>query len=207
MTIEEMRNNVIIIIQVPLKRKIIPIDERENFFDDEDFYSAGSFGTFNKSLISSHTVNVEDAIVKVGPSRGDFVEINDLEIERDPRFPVRVTLQFYKTTDNGIIDEGVMKTIAKQIEDSRKNADFIGSLVIGGITDRPTEHIKVAHWWNNWWLTYRNMFPKYTEEEAKRKVFADGRFANSSMSQVHEKVLEILGASTTKPKTVPWLFG
>jgi hypothetical protein len=37
--------------------------------------------------------DVEDAIVKVGEAEGRYEEVGGLEIERDPQFPVRVTLQ------------------------------------------------------------------------------------------------------------------
>lgn len=110
--------------------------------------------------------NVEDAIVKVCKSEGRFSNPSLCgPIERDPRFPVRVTLQYYKCTDNGVINENDVNTIAKQISNSRKNADFVGSLVVGGNTGRPTEHnvhqpqLYIPMWWDAFWLTYKNVVP------------------------------------------------
>jgi len=154
--------------------------------------------------VSSNEVNVEDAVINVGDAQGNFIEIGNREIERDPNYPIRVTLQFYKTTDNGIINQDVVETIAKQIESSRKNADYIGSLVIGPVSNRPTEHIsvpKIPFWWRDFWLTYRNLFPQFTEEQAKMKVFEGGRFENSTMNEAQDRILAILGHNE---KPVSW---
>jgi hypothetical protein len=35
---------------------------------------------------------MEDAVIKVGKTEGDFLELNNLDIERDDRFPIRLTL-------------------------------------------------------------------------------------------------------------------
>lgn len=154
--------------------------------------------------LEDEVADVEDAIVKVGESEGAFKEINNLEIERDHRFPVRVTLQFYKSTANGVADEASMRTIAKQIESSRKFADNIGSLVVGGRTDRPTEHdthptplIYVPAWWNTFWLTYGRTFNGLSEEVAKQVVFTQGgqtKWASSTMQGSQHEVLTKLRA-------------
>jgi hypothetical protein len=41
--------------------------------------------------------DVEDAIVSVGEAEGPFDEVDGIAIERDPQFPVRVTLQVHTT--------------------------------------------------------------------------------------------------------------
>ncbi len=41
--------------------------------------------------------DVEDAIVSVGEAEGPFDEVDGIAIERDPQFPVRVTLQVHST--------------------------------------------------------------------------------------------------------------
>ena len=41
--------------------------------------------------------DVEDAIVSVGEAESPFDEVDDIAIERDPQFPVRVTLQVHTT--------------------------------------------------------------------------------------------------------------
>lgn len=50
---------------------------------------------------SSHSVDVEPAIIEVGPPAGDFPSLKDKDYQRDERFPVRYTVQWYKSTSNG----------------------------------------------------------------------------------------------------------
>merc|ERR1712130_535329 len=71
--------------------------------------------------------------------RGILETKKDYNLQRDQRFPVRVTLQYYKATDNGAINEEIMDDIVKQLEASQKQADFMGSLVTEYDTNRPTE--------------------------------------------------------------------
>jgi hypothetical protein len=135
MSEEEKQQNMLLIIQVPLKKK-------------QPLMRGGSWGMPPPCPPASGapprrvlpTSNVENAVIKVGKSEGEFEEIKGLEIERDPQFPVRVTVQFYKATDNGVMNEENMKEITQQIESSKKFADHVGSLVVDGKTNRPTEH-------------------------------------------------------------------
>jgi hypothetical protein len=96
MTAEEKQNNMVAIIQVPLKRKGPEDDwssdgcEDECEGDDDDCSSASD-------------CDVEDAIIKVGESEGEFQEIGGLDIERDTRFPVRVTLQVWPQPSLAIV--------------------------------------------------------------------------------------------------------
>jgi hypothetical protein len=51
-----------------------------------------------------------------------------------------------------------MKTIHQQLTEARKYADCIGSLNVGGVTERPTEPklaavINPPPWWSDFWLT------------------------------------------------------
>ena len=57
--------------------------------------------------------DMEDAVIKVGDSEGEFIELNKIDIERDVRFPVRITLQFYKASGDGKITNEIMAEIAK----------------------------------------------------------------------------------------------
>ncbi len=112
-----------------------------------------------------------------------------------------------------MIDEDAVQTIAKQMEASRKNADFVGSLVVGGHTGRPTEHTKKPvtvvvppPWWPAFWLTYQHTFRQYTEEEAKALVFKEGRFTRSTLDEAKPSVLALLGGGTPQrnpPTTLP----
>jgi len=94
-----------------------------------------------------------------------------------------------------------MRTIAAQIESSRKFADNIGSLVVGGRTDRPTEHsapspaaqpIFVPAWWSTFWLTYGRTLPQLNEEQAKMLAFGHGGAAKWGQSTMQGSQHEVL---------------
>ena len=76
--------------------------------------------------------------------RGLLDEDKDYVLERDERYPVRVTLQYYKATDNGAVNREIMDDIVKQLEASQKQADFMGSLVTEYDPNRPTEWVDEA---------------------------------------------------------------
>jgi len=102
--------------------------------------------------------DVENAVIGHGAVEGPFTEIAGLDIERDPAFPIRVTVQFYKATSNGVVSEKDMQEISRQIEKVYTQADYVGSLVVGGYTGRPTEYIgdkiQPPDWWAKFWKRY-----------------------------------------------------
>ena len=146
--------NMVLLIQVPLKQKA---PARGMF--------GGAFGeglaptTASSMDAKSRSSDVEAAVIGHGEVEGPFTEIAGLDIERDERFPVRVTVQFYKATSNGIVSEKDMKEIASQIEKVYANATYVGSLVTGGETGRPTEYFGATkteppQWWDAFWTHY-----------------------------------------------------
>jgi hypothetical protein len=82
-----------------------------------------------------------------------------LAIERDARFPIRVTVQFYKATSNGVVSAGNIDAIAEQISRVYREAHYVGSLVVSGDTGRPTEYHGLTQqppgWWNDFWRRYQ----------------------------------------------------
>ncbi len=206
MSQEEKQQNMLLIIQVPLKQKA-RVFEAENSVKLKKMSLASAPSSARRK--EKKESNVEDAIISIGESEGEFNEVNNLEIERDENYPVRVTMQFYKATDNGVVNEQNIKQISEQIQGARKNADFIGSLVVAGTTNRPTEpnlpsrttnNYIVPPWWTEFWLVYGPIFPQYTEQRAKDKVFSGGRYSNSSMNDVREQIIDILGAESDPNK-------
>ena len=66
--------------------------------------------------------------------------MNGLRLERDPAFPVRVTVQFYRATSNGVVSERSLAEVKKMIDRVYADADYVGSLVVpSGDRRRPTE--------------------------------------------------------------------
>ncbi len=143
--------NMVLLIQVPLKQHE---PTRGVFFGDALEEAAAP------SLALKADGDVEAAVIGHGAVEGPFTEIDNLAIERDPRFPIRVTVQFYKATSNGIVTEADMEAIAQQIERVYDEGDYVGSLVVDGGTDRPTEYDgpkdEPHGWWEGFWNRFEN---------------------------------------------------
>ncbi|RUS13950.1 hypothetical protein BC938DRAFT_477598, partial [Jimgerdemannia flammicorona] len=166
MTQEEKQNNAIVVIQVPLKQSfttgLFGTGTSSSFsfgttaatpaFNtysspafDQPSTTRSSFGCGGFGLTAAK-VDVENAIVKLGTDEGPFPTLHGRQsIERDDRYPVRVTLQWYKVTSNGLVDDAVLREIAGQMADARSKGDFWGSLVVdkqnwfSRFQQRPTE--------------------------------------------------------------------
>lgn len=145
--------NLVLLIQVPLKQKRPKVYPPPPTSPAPPTTAAPGAGGARRGS------DVEDAVVGHGKVDGPFTEIDDLEIARDPDYPVRVTVQFYKATSNGVVDEADMTDIARQIERVYAEADFVGSLVTEGDTGRPTEHggpkFQPPRWWADFWARHR----------------------------------------------------
>ncbi len=154
---EEEGLNMVMLIQVPLKQK-------------QPFYNSdGASGSVALEAVpapaaaaplSQRQSNVEAAVISHGPVEGPFTEIDDLAIERDPNFPIRVTVQFYKATSNGVVSEKDLAEIDEQIKRIYDDADYVGSLVTDGRRGRPTEyegeHQEPEDWWEQFWQHSEN---------------------------------------------------
>ncbi len=132
--------NLLMLIQVPLKVK-----------RPRRSWGAGGLGGMaaeaapmaapvpKKSARRRGGSDVEAAVLGHGKTEGPYTELDGLTIERDPRFPVRVTVQFYQATSNGVVSAQNMEGFAKQIKKVYSSGDYVGSLVVPGDTGRPTE--------------------------------------------------------------------
>lgn len=126
LTRQEEANRKLLIIQIPLK-----VAPRQMRFDDVYLESCCMERSVTKSCI-------DDAQIKIGKEGGDFTGLKDLTIERDERYPIRVTTQIYKVTDNGTIDREQMEKIAAEIKKEEAIGQNGSSLVLEQ-TQRPTE--------------------------------------------------------------------
>ena len=152
--------NMVMLIQVPLKQK-------QPFLPAAPMADAAVLESAELSLPRS---NVEAAVIGHGDVEGPFTEIDNLDIERDPDFPIRVTVQFYKATSNGVVSADDMREIHEQIQKVYDNADYVGSLVLDGRQNRPTEydgeHTQPDDWWERFWGHSRERLDM-SEEEAR----------------------------------------
>lgn len=151
--VEDRGLNMVLLIQVPLKQKQpMPLSQPEAMEDS----AVGASAPTAKAQRS----NVEAAVIGHGEVEGPFTEIDNLAIERDPRFPVRVTVQFYKATSNGAVSQADIKHINQQIARVYDDADYVGSLVVEGDTSRPTEYDgskqEPSNWWQEFWKRHRS---------------------------------------------------
>ncbi|MCA9776770.1 MAG: hypothetical protein KC800_08645 [Candidatus Eremiobacteraeota bacterium] len=141
--------NMVLLIQVPLKQR------NPMRFPAGEMYCCDDGVVVNSAQRST----VENAVIGHGEVEGRFTEVDGLEIERDDRFPVRVTVQFYKATDNGVVSKEDISDIARQIERVYEGGDYVGSLVTGGETDRPTEYdgskVQPAGWWSEFYKRHQ----------------------------------------------------
>ncbi|MEO1993777.1 MAG: hypothetical protein ABGZ17_00700, partial [Planctomycetaceae bacterium] len=140
--------NMVLLIQVPLKQK-----EPLRFDDSMVFGSSETLAVCYSP--PPEDSDVEEAVIGHGNAEGHFTEIDNLDIERDDQYPVRVTVQFYKATSNGVVSERDMADIAEQINKVYQQADYVGSLVLDGPSGRPTEyqglHVEPPEWWDTFW--------------------------------------------------------
>jgi len=153
--------NLVMLIQIPLKQRFPK--PRMTF----DLLAAPVAGMVQESS------DVENAVIGHGELEGPFTEIDDLPIERDPDFPVRVTVQFYKATSNGVVSETDLAEIKAQIDRVYDQGDYIGSLVTDGSTGRVTEYdgpkVEPADWWEQFWKRHQENTGD-SPEEAIRKL-------------------------------------
>jgi hypothetical protein len=110
MTKQEKQQNMLLIIQIPLKYRQIRIPCAPGLLYPMCLEASSPYKSSFQNVCECQKSNVEDAIVKVGKSEGQFREIGGLEIERDERYPIRVTLQYYKATDNGVVCVALLHT-------------------------------------------------------------------------------------------------
>lgn len=125
--------NTVLVVQVPLKHR-----PAHRYWGDAVLEESAGMAA-PASVYRSTGSDVEQAVIGHGPTEGPFTELHDLAIERDARFPVRVTVQFYKATSNGIISASDVRDVRKQIDRVYSDGDYVGSLVSSGHTSRPTE--------------------------------------------------------------------
>jgi len=117
--------------------------------------------------------DMEAAVLGHGELQGPFTELAGLAIERDPRFPVRVTVQFYQAVVSPRVGAAEMAHLARLVGKVYEKGDWVGSLVCPapGDAGRPTAWEGSAaapsdvSWWDfpglveRWWREGRPRRP------------------------------------------------
>jgi hypothetical protein len=136
-------SNVLMLIQVPLKYRA-PV--RQIAYDKAPMAEGAMGAPAPKAAAPAKLASgggdsrgrsdVDTAVLGHGPSQGPYTELDGLTIVRDPQFPVRVTLQFYQATSNGVVSRADVTRMAGQIKKVYGKGDYVGSLVVPTELDR-----------------------------------------------------------------------
>ena len=129
---QEKLENTIMVFQIPLKRKKTMLSRSvgESCCMDDSAPLEMSMPMKSKGI--------DMGVLSKGDYKGSYGGTKNLKLERDPRFPIRCTFQWYRVTDTTTIEETVVKDIASQFKMFEDNASEYGSLVTT-TTDRKTE--------------------------------------------------------------------
>jgi hypothetical protein len=122
--------NLLLLVQVPLRHREPP--RRALAFGA---LQAPSPAAAPETLGKREASDLEVAVLGHGDLEGPFAELAGLEVERDPRFPVRVTVQFYQATATGAIGDAEVAHLAKLVSGVYEKGDLVGSLVVPGPGD------------------------------------------------------------------------
>lgn len=113
--------------------------------------AAGAGSAAPMALEEAERSDVEQAVLGHGPNLGPYREGTGVRLVRDPKFPVRVTVQFYKATSNGVVSESDLDLVARNIGSVYEHADYVGSLVIPeDDPQRPTAWQTMPGEWFPW---------------------------------------------------------
>lgn len=140
--------DMMMVVQVPLRHRSRRFEMMEGDVSEAVGSSpapAPSMARRGRAAVGS---DVENAVVGHGDALGPFREMGGLRLERDPRFPVRVTVQFYRATSNGVVDALDLADVKRQIDRVYEDGDFVGSLVVPESgRARPTEWTRIRRRW------------------------------------------------------------
>ncbi len=152
--------DAVLLIQIPLKQVAPPSYGYYGSGGMADDMEMAAPSAASKSEAGPRRSDIEQAVVSYGRAEGPFREFDNLSIERDTRFPVRVTVQFYKATTSGYLTDADVADLRAQIDNVYNHADAVGSLVTQGYTGRQTEWVAphppvsspaTATWANGFW--------------------------------------------------------
>jgi hypothetical protein len=140
--------DVLFLIQVPLKHRHVARFMAPGADMEEGEAPMAAPPAAEKKAESRGRSDVEQAVIGHGRNRGPFNEGHGLRLERDARFPIRITVQFYKATSNGVVSDADLDGIARSIGNVYEHADAVGSLVLP-----ENDRARVTAWQNvpsNW---------------------------------------------------------
>lgn len=133
MTTEEKNRNALLVFQVPLKRRVIRFNSAGSgaggsdldgcLGGSDDFECCGAGGCFGdddwgdtpeRSAVVEPR-GFESAVLGTTEGFKEYTGTRDLALERDERFPIRCTIQYYNVTDTADISEVMLTDIAGRL--------------------------------------------------------------------------------------------
>jgi hypothetical protein len=131
--------NLLMLVQVPLVYRA-PLRGAKVLDGEAMEMAGGAAPAMSMKSESRRAPDMEVAVLGHGELEGPYTELDGLTIERDARFPVRVTVQFYQATSHAHIGAENMAQLASLIDKVYKKGDYVGSLVVPSPRDltRPT---------------------------------------------------------------------
>jgi hypothetical protein len=125
--------NLLMLVQVPLRYREPPRRKMQAV-------AAPPVAGAAKAMVAEAAADMEVAVLGHGELQGPFTELDGLEVERDPRFPVRVTVQFYQAVSSARVTEAQVAGLSSLVGKVYEKGDWVGSLVCPGPGDarRPT---------------------------------------------------------------------
>jgi hypothetical protein len=125
--------DLVLILQIPLKQKPRPATRSGSkgmsavYCCSSGLESASRGLTLDASLVD----DVESAYISKGADLGTFNIYTGDAIERDTDLPIRITVQLYSATSNGVVSRETAADIVARIKQCYDRAEFVGSLVVG----------------------------------------------------------------------------
>ncbi len=147
----ERERNVLFVFQIPLKRQK-PAVTRGGYGGYESASIGGAAaacaaGAFGSNLVANSTSfrqgvrerqssrGMSAGILSHGKELGTFDNVTQT-MERDERFPIRCTIQYYMLTDSPTVSSEMLLEMKNKIDSVYANGDNIGSLVVDETTKR-----------------------------------------------------------------------
>jgi hypothetical protein len=138
----ERERNVLFVFQIPLKRQK-PAVTRGGYGYESAYFSsnggavaacaAGATRQCARERQSSRGMSA--GILSHGKELGTFDNVTQT-MERDERFPIRCTIQYYMLTDSPTVSSEMLSEMKNKIDSVYANGDNIGSLVVDETTKR-----------------------------------------------------------------------
>jgi hypothetical protein len=94
------------------------------------------YGARKSKSRGARSRGMDHAVLSTSAGSGKYPTLSAHTVERDERMPIRCTIQYYHVTDNSNISEEDMVIISSEVSRHKP----VGSLVVGGKTERTTEH-------------------------------------------------------------------